>query len=53
VHDQIYKLRRQYSELEKRAICVSDEFGSKETIEKGKINILIEIEKLQLTIKSL
>ena len=53
VHDQIYKLRRQYSELEKRAQCLSDEFGSKETIEKGKINILIEIEKLQLTIKSL
>jgi hypothetical protein len=55
VHDQIYKLRRQYSELEKRAVCLTDEWEemSRETIEKRKINILLEIEQLQLTILSL
>jgi hypothetical protein len=45
VHDQIYKLRRQYSELEKRAHTLVDE--------AGRINILKEIEQLQLTIKTL
>ena len=50
VHDQIYQLRRQYSELEKRAIAL----GSRTAVdEEGKINILLEIEQLQLSIKSL
>jgi hypothetical protein len=45
VHDQIYKLRRQYSELEKRAETLVEE--------AGKINILKQIEQLQITIKTL
>jgi hypothetical protein len=45
VHDQIYKLRRQYSELEKRAETLNEE--------AGKINILKQIEQLQITIKTL
>jgi hypothetical protein len=45
VHDQIYKLRRQHSELEKRADTLVDD--------ARKINILKQIEQLQLTIKTL
>ena len=45
VHDQIYKLRRQHSELEKRAHTLVDE--------AERINILKKIEQLQLTIKTL
>ena len=45
VHDQIYKLRRQHSELEKRADTLVGE--------AGRINILKQIEQLQLTIKTL
>ena len=45
VHNQIYKLRRQYSELQKRADTLVDH--------AEKINILQQIEQLQLTIKTL
>jgi hypothetical protein len=45
VHQQIYKLRRQYSELEKRAETLNEE--------ARKIDILKEIEQLQITIKTL
>jgi hypothetical protein len=45
VHEQIYKLRRQYSELEKLAETLVEE--------AGKINILKQIEQLQITIKTL
>jgi hypothetical protein len=50
VHDQIYQLRGQYSELEKRAHTLG---GRTETDEEGKIIILKQIEQLQLNIKSL
>ena len=49
VHDQIYTLRRQFSALEKRALSHHDRAET----EERKIDILVEIEQLQLDIKTL